>query len=910
MTTSSLLDELQQLGVVFTVDGDDLRFKAPRGVMTSGRVDQLRRHKSELLNLLRGESKGNGYEPNSNGETNTAAKDARILDRFTGRLSRRGKQTENLHPYAEFVEPVKSELLARVGLDNCYVRGEGCFLFDEAGRRILDFVSQYGALPFGYNPPEIWQALEETRDQRRPNLATNSLLDGAGQLAKRLIEITPDELTHVVFSNSGAESVEVAIKLCRSATDRRGIVSTEGGFHGLTLGALSTSGNPDFKDGFGVASEDFHCVAYGDADALRRAFEQRLGFYAAFLVEPVQGEAGIIQPPDGYLADVRCICDEHDVLMIADEVQTGLGRTGKMFACERDGIVPDVMTLAKALGGGLMPIGAVLCNERAYSERFGLRHSSTMAGNAMGCYAGLASLELLTRNNNQLIHDVASNGEYLQQRLKQLQEKHPDLIQRVRGVGYLQGIVFDFSSLRDAPGLLGFLGEQQLLIHLIISYLANAERIRVAPSFMGRDVMRVEPALVAGREECDLFVDALDRTLGVLQARNTAAFLASMIGFDEARIRKLSKTQTSEVLETSEVSNAQPTPHVDGRFGFIVHLTSLNDLRQFDDTLQSFSDDELAQLKSKLVDYVDPFLIGEVQVQSQTGKRIQGQFVLVPYTPKELVEMGTDEARELIAMAVQTAADEGASVIGLGGFTSILTQGGMSLDQPNLPPITTGNSFTVAASVHAIRRTCAQQGRDMKLSTLAVLGGAGQIGQAVAMALSKEVGRLILIGSDKNPERTMRRLHDVAANISTHLRSEDLVGSGVIQLATSIEALVEADLVVTATSEVDSFIDSRHLKQSAIVCDASRPLNVHASVAEQRPDITLIEGGIIRVPGSTDFEVYAGPEPDRTFACTAETMVWALEPDKIPRELSATLDLETVAQLDTLASKHGFEVIL
>ena len=285
------------------------------------------------------------------------------------------------HPFVRHVNPQMAGLLAKLRLDKRFVRGEGCQLFDPSGRRYLDCIAAYGALPFGYNPPAIWRALDRARLHGEPSFVQPSLLDAAGQLAARLVELAPPGLNRVTFANSGAEAVEAAIKLCRAATGRPGILSAIGSFHGKTLGALSATGNPDYQRGFAAPAPDFHQVPYGDPDALKQALAGRPGYYAALLLEPIQGEGGIIEPPPGYLAAARALCDEAGVLLALDEIQTGLGRTGAMFACEAEGVVPDVLMLAKALGGGLMPIGAVLCTEEAFSTTFAMKHSSTFAGN-------------------------------------------------------------------------------------------------------------------------------------------------------------------------------------------------------------------------------------------------------------------------------------------------------------------------------------------------------------------------------------------------------------------------------------------------------------------------------------------------------------------------------------------------
>ncbi|HEY8393638.1 MAG TPA: aminotransferase class III-fold pyridoxal phosphate-dependent enzyme, partial [Thermaerobacter sp.] len=288
-----------------------------------------------------------------------------------------------MHPFRQYVNPHLGELLEQLRMDKTFVRGEGCWLWDEHGERYLDFVAAYGALPFGFNPPEIWAALEAVRASGEPSFVQPSSLNAAGALARRLIELAPPGMRYVTFANSGAEAVEAAIKLARAATGRRRILSADNAFHGKTLGALSATHRESYQKAFFAPVEGFDKVPYGDIDALAAALAARPGEYAAFIVEPIQGEGGIVMPPPGYLREAQRLCREHGVLFIVDEVQTGLGRTGTLFACEQEGITPDAITLAKALGGGLVPIGALLCTEEVYTEEFATKHSSTFAGNAL-----------------------------------------------------------------------------------------------------------------------------------------------------------------------------------------------------------------------------------------------------------------------------------------------------------------------------------------------------------------------------------------------------------------------------------------------------------------------------------------------------------------------------------------------
>src|SRR5690606_14640853 len=258
-----------------------------------------------------------------------------------------------MHPFSRYVNPHLGELLKTVKLDKRFVRGEGAWLWDAEGNRYLDFIAAYGALPFGYNPPRIWEALRRVWEAGEPSFIQPSYLDAAGQLAERLIQLTNGDFDYVTFTNSGTESTEAAIKLARAATGRRRVLAANNSFHGKTLGALSATGRPSYQDAFFVPFEGFDFVPYGDAEAIRRALEARPGEYAAVILEPIQGEGGIVVPPPGYLKQVEQLCREFGVVFILDEVQTGLGRTGALFRYQEEGVKPDVLTLAKALGGGI-----------------------------------------------------------------------------------------------------------------------------------------------------------------------------------------------------------------------------------------------------------------------------------------------------------------------------------------------------------------------------------------------------------------------------------------------------------------------------------------------------------------------------------------------------------------------------
>ena len=278
------------------------------------------------------------------------------------------------------------------------MRGSGSILTDTEGCEVIDFVSQYGALPFGHNPAAIWDALAGVRDAQAPAMVGLSLPVAAGRLAERLTALAPPGLDRAFFCSSGAEAIEAAIKLARAGTARTAVLSTEGAFHGLTLGALSATGRAAYQQPFGAPIAGFDKVPFGDIEALRETVRQHPAKYAAFIVEPIQSEGGIIAPPPCYLTAAAKLCRAHGIVFVADEIQTGLGRCGEMFASSAFGLEPDVITLAKALGGGL-PSGAIGATEEVMAgvEEGKTVQVGTYNGNPLTAAAARASLlEVLT----------------------------------------------------------------------------------------------------------------------------------------------------------------------------------------------------------------------------------------------------------------------------------------------------------------------------------------------------------------------------------------------------------------------------------------------------------------------------------------------------------------------------------
>ena len=428
--------------------------------------------------------------------------------------------------YARFLNPVVMAMNGKSGLLKTFVRGDGAYLFDADGKRYLDFVAGFGALNLGHNHPTVAEAVTTAVREQAPGFTPTAVNPYATALAERLICLAPTGLEMVFFTNSGTESVEAAIKLARAATGRSGLLSCDGSFHGKTLGSLSLTGNPSYQRPFRPLLGDCEAIPYGDYEALERTLASRR--FAAFVVEPIQGEGGMRVPPAGYLREVQSICRSTETLLIVDEVQTGLGRTGTLFAVEHDDVHPDVVTLAKSLGGGLMPIGAMLARRDLWMKAYGsvancTLHTSTFGGGSLACAAALATLDTL--ENEHLAENAARRGEQLMNGLNEICRRY-GCLRQVRGRGLLMGLEFNRlpGNLKahwlatDPSGLTPYMGREMSqfidAFHVLhaMQTLLHGHGIYTQFTRSNPQVLRVEPPLTLTESQAQEFLVAVDKT--------------------------------------------------------------------------------------------------------------------------------------------------------------------------------------------------------------------------------------------------------------------------------------------------------------------------------------------------------------------------------------------------------------
>jgi len=424
---------------------------------------------------------------------------------------------ENFELHNELMNPQMARVLRTLGFDRFYVRGEGCYLYDDRGERYLDMLSGFGVFALGRSHPGIKAALHQAIDLDLPNMVQIDCALLPGLLAEALVARSHEDIRRAFFCNSGAEAVESAIKFARYATRRPRIVYAGHAFHGLTTGALALNGGAEFKNRFGplVPSTE---VPFGDIEALRR--QLRRGDVAAFIVEPIQGK-GVNVATAEYWHEVQELCRRYKTLFVTDEVQTGLGRTGRFFCHEHWGLRPDIITVSKALSGGFIPVGAMLCTEKVFMSVFSsmdraMVHSSTFGRNQLAMVAGLATLDALDEEG--LVEHSRVTGEQFAAKLGPLVERY-EIFHEVRGLGLMIGLEFGPPTtprLRRRWNTIERI-RPALSSQAIVVPLFHRHRILTQVAADNANVIKLLPALIAGEAEVDAFVEALDDVLASAQ---------------------------------------------------------------------------------------------------------------------------------------------------------------------------------------------------------------------------------------------------------------------------------------------------------------------------------------------------------------------------------------------------------
>jgi ornithine--oxo-acid transaminase len=444
---------------------------------------------------------------------------------FAAWLEQSNGQAFDLHQ--QHLNPAFVKMLRAINFDKHYVRGEGCYLWDEEGNKYLDLLTGWGVFALGRNHPKIKSVLKQLIDMDRPNLVRMDCSILSGLAAQALVRHAPDGLSRVFFTNSGTETVEGALKFARCATGRQNVIFCDHAFHGLTLGSLSVNGDQFFREQFGELIPGGRKIPFNDLPALEKELSKREA--AAFIVEAVQGKSCEVAS-DGYLAEAQRLCHKYGSLLIADEVQCGLGRTGKWFAFQHwPDVEPDIICCAKALSGGYVPVGAVITTPRIMDSVFSsmercVVHSNTFGQNDMAMAAALASLHVIEEDH--LVENAAAMGDYVMKKLRPIAEACP-FVSDVRGKGLMFGLDFarPQSSLKlkmawDMLHKLNF----GVFGQMIIIPLMDRHRILTQVAGYHTEVIKFLPPMIVTQHDMDWFLTAIDEVLADVQRIPGAAW--------------------------------------------------------------------------------------------------------------------------------------------------------------------------------------------------------------------------------------------------------------------------------------------------------------------------------------------------------------------------------------------------
>lgn len=739
-------------------------------------------------------------------------------------------------------------------------------------------------------------------------------------------------------------------------------------FHGKLIGSVQATHHAPFRAPFQQLGLQVRFVADGDEAALAQLAREttataidlgrdaagRLAWMprpvrqvSAVLVEPVQGEGGIHVLSQAFARALRRFCHAQGCPLLADEVQSGMGRTGRFFAASKLGLQADTYMLSKSLGGGLAKIAAVLIRRSLHQRDFALVHSSTFAEDDLSCAVASRVLDILERDEGRVYRLAHEKGEHLRAMLEALQARHPGVIRAVRGEGLLLGVEFEPPESRGSPfwGTLDYTGG---LGYFLCSYLFHAHRIRVAPSGSAPRVLRLAPSVGLDEAAMARIENAFATLCALLARRDALPLVFPLCDAD----RPPPRTQALDFRSMARPVAAPPAAPA-RKVAFINHLVDARGLAAAEPSLRDCTDAELARFIERVrVDpRVEPY--PPVRIASASGAEVD--FIVYPLcltTAQMAAGLAGELAsiREAVAERVRTAQQDGCAVAGLGMHTSIVTHNGLALEVPGIQ-LTTGNALTVAMALEALSRAADLRGLDWPRATAVVVGAAGNIASLHAQMLARRVGRLVLIGSPRagTPQRLARVrqrilrdcwqalqaagrhggadvLPGLAGALARHAaarRALDRAGDAaepspeflaacdelpLVRLGDQLADVALGDLVLCAASHAEPFLGPAHFKPHAVVCDVAVPGNVAAQTASARPDLWVAQGGVVGTPHGESLPPGARTvlQEGQLFACMAETALLGLSDGA-----SGSLGDLCVAQVEdmaALARLHGFRL--
>jgi acetylornithine/succinyldiaminopimelate/putrescine aminotransferase/predicted amino acid dehydrogenase len=749
---------------------------------------------------------------------------------------------------------------------------------------VLDMLGGYGANLFGHHHPELVDEARRLLDARVPINAQASCRGGAARLADALCRRVGDYV--VTFTNSGTETIEAAIKHVHLERQRPVFWAIKGGFHGKTLGSIQftwsyrhpyqTMGpQVRFLDPHDPADLDAACA---DADDV-----------AAVFLEPIAGEGGITPLPAAFAARLREVCTRHDIPIVADEIQTGMGRTGTFLASEALGLEPDYICLGKSLGGGLAKIGALLVARRRFVPEFSLHHTSTFAEDDFSCGIALKALELL--DSDDIMPRCAEGGQRMLDALEAVRAHYPQVVEEVRGRGMMIGIQLRDQS--DANShILRMLSQQGHLGYTAAAYMLNVHDIRLAPTLTQPFTLRLEPSAYVSGAEIQRTADGIEALCCAIASRDVAHLTAFRFA-PTAPVTDYGHRRRAWKIER---------PRTAERVAFIGHLLAAEDVAKLEPSLASLEPAALEAYLESGSRLIEPCIFDEIDVRSTTGAAVHLSFVGLTLTSRQIARALEGPDRDWIMRklesSVELARDHGNQVVGFGGFTSIVSANCRRVRTGGIG-VTTGNSLTTGMGVLAVRQAADEMGIDMAGASLAVVGATGNIASTYATMIAPSVRELVLVVRSASSPKIRPLLARVRA-VAPKAR---------VSVVEDIAAIARCQLIVAASNAPEPLIYPWHLADGPVaICDISLPSDVSDQVRRSRPDVLVIRGGVVRLPFNDDFAVGGIALPrGHALACMSETLLMGLEGLRSNGSVGPVTE-EGVRRTLAWAEKHGFQL--
>jgi acetylornithine/succinyldiaminopimelate/putrescine aminotransferase/predicted amino acid dehydrogenase len=722
-------------------------------------------------------------------------------------------------------------------------------------------------------------------------------------------------------------------------------LSLEKGYHGKTMGALSLTYNEGFRDSFFLGSEHneqttfisqyiaieklndliaskqedllFLCDSKTGITWAKQSFSKIAGAFA----EPIQGEAGIITVNDQFLAVLKKYSLQEDFLLIFDEIQSGLYRTGTMTAAVHSHITPDVFTFSKSLGGGIAKIAATTINARKYVEEFGFLHTSTFSDDDFSSSIALEVLEILQADEGP-VHEGMRVSDYLWARLQTLKSQFPEIIKEVRGKGFMLAIEF-----HDELSKMGFefktICDSKMQGYMMASVLLNHENIRMSPSLSNNLTLRIQPSLYFTIIQTEELIRGLGNLCLALKNQDVSYFLSSI--YPNQTIHNV---KTPELKTTIEPGKRPLSV-------FLCHLIDESHVRKVTKSLKDVESHPLMKKLALTKDLAEFEIYHAQTIVDNNGKEMDIVMLAVPITSEELKKTFTSKQKFKVVQKVQNAVDFakelGASTVGLGQFTSIVSGNGLYLNSHGMN-LTTGNAFTISLTVEAALKSAEDKNIDLKKSTVALIGAAGNIMSVASSLMADHVGKVILIhhtpleSSAKFQLATRKILDDiknsqsnsqVSLAVKKHWKNQDLLTflslpeiSEVLVATSDMNVIKESDIVLCGASASNGFLSTDLFKEGAVVVDVAVPPSIKPEMLEklksERPDLTYHLGGVAQLPKNQSIDFFIFPLGDNEcFACMAETFSIGFSGKRNFLNIG-DLTKELVLEVQGLAGEAGF----